>query len=113
MTKSNLRTTGLRYVKTYHTESEYVTRDMMSLKILNSSVDMNNYAVVTTKGRIAEYMLTPLFSFNWANQSQDKYLAPHLSKKVLMLVNKKDIRCPSCIIVDNRYDILYENGSFC
>ena len=104
--------TGLRYVEKYRFESEYVTKDMMDLRVLSSKIDINNYVVVTGKSRIAEYMLTPLFSFNWANQSQDKYLLLSLSKKVLILLNKNDIRCPQCFIADNSKDILYENGSY-
>ena len=85
---------------------------MMNLRRLNSKINVNNYVVITGEKRISEYMLVPLFQFNWANQANGKYLGRDLTKEVIVLLNKNDLTCSSCLVAENLGSIVYENNSF-
>ena len=105
-------TTSLRYIENFYSGSDFVTKDMMNLRRLNSKINVNNYVVITGEKRISEYMLVPLFQFNWANQANGKYLGRDLTKEVIVLLNKNDLTCSSCLVAENLGSIVYENNSF-
>ena len=104
---------GMAFISQYLKESRVVTRDMFGLYEHNKSNknEFNEYVFITQKGRIEEFMLTPLIPFHWLNQGEGKEVKPHLNKRVVFLIRKEDLASPS-ILNAYREDIIHEDSSF-
>jgi hypothetical protein len=101
---------GLNYIYQYRKESDYISRDMRELALQN--IQLGDYVIYTNQKSISEYMLTPLLSFNWINESGFKHTEPYLDKTVLVLVNKKSSKTSDYINKFDPLSVMFENDSY-
>jgi hypothetical protein len=106
---------GLTYVAQYLREYKYVTADEFAMYRYEGARRFDDVAIVTGQyqPRISDFMLAPLISMNWVNESDyGKAMSPFLAKKVVAVLSADELRCMEC--VERRYSnrILYSNASY-
>ncbi len=110
---ATVMSTGLIYIGQYLAQGHYVTRDMFSMYQYNGARRFDRYAIITPQQIIASYMLSPLISMNWLNQSTvPTYIAPAMSKKVIVVLSNDQLTCRICFIMRYGKQIVYSNPSY-
>lgn len=105
--------TGILYIGQYLVQGHYVTRDMFSMYGYNGTRRFNEFAVVTQQQDIAEYMLSPLISMNWLNQSTvPTSIEPAVNKDVLIILSNTQLACRTCFVKRYHKQIVYKNPSY-
>lgn len=106
---------GVFYIVQYVSQGSYVTRDMLALYQYNGVRRFSQFAVETARYQplIKDFMLTPLVSLNWVNESDTpKYIAHHMRDQLVVIFWKDDLFFPGRAARSLKNQIVYENGSF-
>ncbi len=103
---------GSGYITRFLAQSQVVTPEMFALYSSGKDRRFDDFAFLTNDSSIQQFMYVPLLSMHWLDQpTTQKFLAPILDKKVLLVVWNRNTPCRQCMATYFAGNVVYEDSS--